>query len=91
MGIRVETEFGNTDWSDHIGVYKVSFSVKKSQGCEEKGVAVDQNDSWSSPSSNASGLSPWSLKILNANQAFQAIVKTYYLHGMIDIYYFSIF
>ena len=34
MSITVEVEFGNMDCSDHICAHEVSFSVRKSQGCE---------------------------------------------------------
>lgn len=38
---RAETESGNVEWSDYMCAYKVSSSMEKRQGCEEKRAAVD--------------------------------------------------
>lgn len=40
MGTRTETEFGSVEWSDYMCAYKVSSSMEKRQGCEEKRAAV---------------------------------------------------
>ena len=73
----MEVEFGNMDWSDHICAYKVSFSMRRRQGCEENVAAVGQG--WQlpppPPSCNMSEQSPQSLTILNASLVFQVTVK----------------
>lgn len=43
----MEVEFGNMDCSDHICAHEVSFSVRKSQGCEKKFATVGQG--WQLP------------------------------------------
>lgn len=43
----MEIEFGNVEWSDHICAYKVSFSMRRRQGCEENVAVVGQG--WQLP------------------------------------------